>query len=139
MEPSLYPAAGLLLGGLLRPRQDPYSSKERLPGVKGAESAGSTTANQSDVVDGVASSTTNTTKNPAPFFVDLATNANHARRYHRKAPLSSGDAHRGGVSSAQQKRVPSNEKMKRLFESDDGPSGREGELTRAVGEIAFQV
>jgi len=150
MEPGLYPAAGLLLGGLLRPRSEAYASKEKLPGLglgvgvgagAGSQDAAprsrrpstahapqSASAAQAQT-QAQAQAQTQAQAHDTDFFGDLANNANRARRFHRKAPLSSGDAHRG-ESATQQKRKPANEKMRRVLESDDLPD--EGDRGRGA-------
>jgi len=161
LEPGLYPAAGLLLGGLLRPRSEAYASKERLPGLGlglgggGGEGAGAVgppsrpaTAHagslSSSLASGGGGGGGDRDVDADGFFADLALNANHQRRFHRKAPLSSGDAHRG-ESAAKQHRKPTNLKMRRVLESDDVPAPGDRGRGEAVGRgpeppsVVFQV
>lgn len=76
----LYPNNGLQLGGLHRINREAYASKEQL-----------------------------LPPNTHGFFADLAGNSNRPRRFHRKAPISSGDAHRGESSTSSEKRKNSEE------------------------------
>jgi hypothetical protein len=92
----MYPVAGLQLAGLERLNREAYASRERLPPV---------------VVEPDAEAA-------ATFFQDLALNSNHPRRFHRRALVSSGDAHRGD-SAKRQHAKPVNERIRALLTSDD--------------------
>lgn len=83
---NLYEPTGLQLRGLYRNQgEDTYESKEVLPTVAGPE------------VD------------------EFCQNANHPRRFHRKAIISSGDAHRGQESDGPRKRTES-QRVRNLVE-----------------------